>query len=365
MSPHSDSGPIRGRGTDERPTGRFERLHYEPCEDADDVDPNIPGEQRRPSPPTELYRDDSRSILAYNDSPDVGFEVSINPYRGCEHGCVYCYARPTHEYLGLSAGLDFETKIFVKEKAPEMLRRELASPRWKPCVIALSGVTDPYQPAERSLRLTRRCLETLHEFRNPVAIITKSRLVTRDVDILRELARFDAAAVFVSVTTLRPELQRVLEPRAASPSTRLAAIETLSQAGVPVGVLVAPVLPALNDHEIPAILQAAARSGAREAGYVLLRLPHGLAPLFEDWLGHHFPDRKEKVLARIRDLRGGRLNDPRFGARMRGEGPFAEQIRGLFDVACRNAGLGRKQLNLSTSHFRNPAGRQLTLFDDA
>jgi DNA repair photolyase len=275
-----------------------------------------------------------------------------------------CFARPTHEYLGFSAGLDFESKILVKEDAPELLRRELASPRWKPQPLAISGVTDPYQPVERRLQLTRRCLQVLVEFRNPVVIITKNHLVTRDVDLLAELARYQAAKVFLSITTLDGQLARVMEPRASHPSRRLAALEALSRAGVPTGVLTAPVIPGLNDHELPSIIAAAARAGARSAGYVPLRLPYGLGPLFEQWLSQHFPDRKEKVINRVRALRGGKLNDPNFGSRMQGEGIFAEQIAALFALACRKAGIEGRGPQLSTAAFRVPSDVQLSLFDD-
>lgn len=265
-----------------------------------------------------------------------------------------CYARPTHEFLGLSAGFDFETKIFVKEDAPELLRRELAAPGWKPQVLALSGVTDAYQPVERKLRVTRRCVEVLAEFRNPVAVITKHHLVTRDIDLLRELARHGAAAVTLSITTLRRELQRVLEPRAATPERRLEAVRKLAEAGIPTGVLVAPVIPGLTDFEMPHILKAAAEAGASRAGYVLLRLPHGLKELFEDWLERHVPDRKGKVLNRLRALHGGALYDARFGVRARGEGPYADQLRAMFDVTCRAAGLNALSLELSAAAFRRP-----------
>jgi DNA repair photolyase len=315
-----------------------------------------------PAPTTQCLRDTSRSIIAHNDSPDVGFDASVNPYRGCEHGCIYCYARPTHEYLGLSAGLDFETKIFVKDDAPTLLRQALAAPRWTPQVVAMSGVTDAYQPVERRLLLTRRCLEVLVEFRNPVVIITKNYLVTRDADLLSELARVQAAAVYISVTTLDDTLQRAMEPRASHPERRLAAIGALHRAGIPVGVLVAPVLPGLTEHELPAIVAAAAQAGAQYAGYGVLRLPYGVAPLFEDWLSRHAPTRKNKVLKRLQALRGGRLNDSTFGSRMRGEGIYARQIAALFTLACRKAGLARRAPELSTTAFCRPAGNQLTLF---
>jgi DNA repair photolyase len=347
--------PQRGRGTPINPPNRFEPLSYSRDPEWNDLED--------PALETQFFKDTSRSIITYNDSPDVGFDASINPYRGCEHGCIYCYARPTHEYLGFSAGLDFESKILVKEDAPELLRRELSSPRWKPQVLAISGVTDSYQPIERRLQLTRHCLQVLAEFRNPVVIITKNYLVTRDVDVLGELARYEAVRVFLSVTTLDGSLSRVMEPRASHPTRRLAAIEALSQAGVQTGVLVAPVIPGLTDHELPSILAAAVRAGAKVAGYVTLRLPHGVGPLFEQWLGQHFPDRKDKVLHRIRAIRGGKLNDPRFNSRMRGEGIFAEQIRSLFALACRKAGIDGRGPALSTAAFRMPSNRQLPLFE--
>jgi DNA repair photolyase len=273
-----------------------------------------------------------------------------------------CYARPTHEYLGLSAGLDFETKILVKEDAPELLRRELSSPRWQPRVLAVSGVTDAYQPIERQLKLTRRCLEVLAEFRNPAVVITKNHLVTRDADVLAELARHEAAAVFLSVTTLDRELARVLEPRASQPEGRLAAIRELSAAGIPTGVLVAPVIPGLTDHEMPSILQAAAEAGARFAGYVLLRLPHGVSDLFQQWLARHYPDKVTKVLGRIRELRDGRLSDSRFGSRLRGQGVLADLIKDMFTLAAKQAGVHGRSPELSTAHFRRPEAA-VPLFD--
>ena len=348
------SGP-HARGAAENPPNRFEKIALEP--DPDWYDPD------EPAPRTQFFKDHSDSIVNYNDSPDIGFEASVNPYRGCEHGCIYCYARPFHEYLGFSSGLDFETKIMVKENAPELLRRELASSKWKPQTIAMSGVTDCYQPVERKLKLTRRCLEVLVEFRNPVGIVTKNHLVTRDADVLGELAKHDAAAVFVSVTTLDPELRKAMEPRTSPPASRLSAIETLSKAGIPVGVLVAPVIPGLTDHEIPAIIAAAVKAGARFASRVVLRLPYAVAPLFEQWLARSFPDRKDKVLNRVRAIRGGKLNDPRFGSRMSGEGIFAEQIDAMFNVACRKAGIEGNRPKLSAAAFRRAPGRQLSLFN--
>jgi DNA repair photolyase len=353
MSEPERGAPIRGRGAATNPPNRFDRIIYE--EDPEAVDPDAP------RPKTELFRDASRSILARNESPDVGFDVSINPYRGCEHGCTYCFARPTHETLGFSSGLDFETKILVKEDAPRLLRAELSRPSWKPQLIAVSGVTDPYQPIERALKLTRSCLEVLAEFRNPVMIVTKNQLVARDRDLLGGLAREGAAGVCVSVTTLDGALQRAMEPRASPPERRLEAIRALAEAGVPVCVLVAPVIPGLTDHEMPGILEAGARAGASFAGYVPLRLPYAVKDLFERWLEDHFPDRKEKVLGRIRSLRGGRLNDPDFGSRLRGDGIFAEEIRALFTLGCRRSGLRGRWLELSTKAFRRPGGSQLAL----
>ncbi len=352
---------MRARGAKDNPTNRFEPLRY--CEDPGAAGGD-PGEGVTRDPRTRLLRDPSRSIVATNASPDVGFDASVNPYRGCEHGCIYCYARPTHEYLGLSAGLDFETRILVKEGAPELLRRRLSSPAWRPQVLALSGVTDPYQPAERALEITRGCLRVLAGFRNPVGVITKSWLVTRDADLLGELARHGAASVAVSITTLDVDLQHRMEPRASRPSKRLAAIEALAEAGVPVGVMVAPVVPGLTDHEIPRILAAAASAGAGFAGKVLLRLPHGVGPLFSDWLERHYPERREKVLSRVRALRGGRLYDARFGLRQTGEGLFAREIESLFALGCRRAGLARRGPALSVAAFRRPseARAQLDLF---
>jgi DNA repair photolyase len=343
----------RGRGAATNPANRFVRITLEPDPDwdpANDIQPR-----------TEFLVDHSESILSFNDSPDIPFRASLNPYRGCEHGCAYCYARPTHEYLGLSAGLDFESRILVKERAPELLRRQLASPKWEPQWLALSGVTDPYQPVERRLGLTRRCLEVLADFRNPVGIVTKNHLVTRDLDHLAALARHQAVAVNLSITTLDRGLAQDLEPRASSPAMRLEAIETLRRAGVPVGVLVAPLIPGLNDHEIPAILAAAARAGAGWASKVLLRLPHGVGPIFEAWLDRHHPLKRDKVIHQLQAMRGGAMNDARFGSRMRGEGRAAEDLERLFEVAARRAGLDKPSPALSVAAFRRPPGPQMEL----
>ena len=279
MSDSAHNTPTqRSRGAISNPANRFESLAYE--NDADGTDDFEPSLVR-----TEFYRDATQSVLTRNDSPDVPFDVSLNPYRGCEHGCVYCFARPTHEFLGFSSGIDFESRIVVKENAPELLRKELAKRSYRPGPIALSPNTDCYQPIERKLKLTRRCLEVFAECRNPVGIVTKNALITRDLDLLCDLARYDAVNVFISVTTLDPELRRILEPRTSPPAARLRAIRELSEAGIPTGVLVAPIIPAINDHEIPKLIASVAEAGATSAGYVLLRLPHSVAPMFEEWLG--------------------------------------------------------------------------------
>ena len=348
---------IRGRGAAENPANRFERLAFE--HDGDVLD-----EEGAPVPATLYLKDAARSIIAKNDSPDVGFTYSINAYRGCSHGCIYCYARPTHEYLGFSAGLDFETRILVKAHAPDLLRQELGSPKWQPTMVAMSGVTDCYQPVERKLELTRKCLQVLAEFRNPVSLITKNHLITRDIDLLSELASLDLTVAMVSVTTLDAELARRMEPRTSAPRRRIEAIEALAKARVPVGVMVAPIVPGLTDHETPSILKAAAEAGARFAGSVPVRLPLGVAPLFEAWLERHYPERKDKVLNRIRSLRGGKLNESNFITRMKGQGVFAEQISAMFKLAVRKAGLDNPFPALSTEHFRRPVGPndQLSLF---
>ena len=348
---------LDGRGTRLNPANRYEPLHVERALAEDAALGAAPA-------PTELFRDASRSILAENDSPDIPFRFSLNPYRGCEHGCVYCYARPSHEYLGFSAGLDFERKLMVKTDAPALLREALAAARWQPQVVALSGNTDCYQPVERSLRLTRACLEVFAEFRNPVSVITKSALVMRDADVLAALAAHGAAHVNVTITTLDADLARRLEPRAATPERRLQAVAALAGAGVPVTVMVAPVIPGLNDHEIPAVLDRAAAAGACSASWVLLRLAPPLDQLFTDWLERHYPDRVVRVLGRLRSCRGGALNDPRYGRRMRGEGQYAAQIRDLFALAARRRGLDRRLPPLRADAFRVPprAGDQLRLF---
>ncbi len=354
MDPAPAFPPLPGRGASINPPNRFERLHLEP-------DPDCPPEER-PHPQTQFYVDASESVLTRNDSPDLPFSVGLNPYRGCEHGCAYCFARPTHEYLGFSSGLDFETRIMVKLRAPALLRDELSARRWHAESISMSGVTDCYQPCERQFKLTRACLEVCAEFRQPIAIITKNALVTRDLDLLRDLARFSATAVYISVTTLDTALAGKLEPRASRPAARLRAIRELSAAGIPVGVMVAPVLPGLTDHELPAILEAAADAGAKFASYVVLRLPHAVKDIFSQWLDDHAATKKHRILDRLRDLRGGQLYDSTWGARLKGEGIFADQIRELFHVSARRAGLNQERSQLSNAHFRRPGGEQLALF---
>ncbi|MBL7543329.1 MAG: PA0069 family radical SAM protein [Bdellovibrionaceae bacterium] len=303
---------------------------------------------------TELIKDSSRTIITSNDSPDVGFNYSINSYRGCEHGCAYCYARPTHEYLGYSAGLDFESKIHVKYEAPLLLRQALMKKSWQGQTLFMSGVTDCYQPIERKLKLTRGCLEVLREFKNPIGIITKNALVTRDIDILKDMAQWNGVMVFLSITTLDSELARALEPRTSTPAAKLVALEKLSEAGIKTGVNIAPVIPGLTDAEIPGILKAAKGVGAHVAGYGLLRLPGAVLPIFEEWLETHQPLKKDKVLNSIRDTRGGKLNVASFGERMRGVGVYADQINHLFKLWIRKLGFQKMEVNLNSQHFQRP-----------
>ncbi len=366
-------GPVRipGRGAGFNPANRFERIAIEFDSEHSSASEGAPGSGGSGSPDrggdewpvlrTQFFRDTASSVISRNSSPDLGFEFSLNPYRGCEHGCSYCYARPYHEFLGFSAGLDFESKIMVKEDAPELLCEELSASSWRPGVLALSGVTDCYQPVERRLGVTRRCLAVLAEFRQPVSIITKNALVVRDLDHLADLARHGAVRVTLSVTTLDPELSRAMEPRASLPAQRFAAVRALAAAGVRTCVNIAPIIPGLNDHEIPAILDAAAEAGAESAGWGMLRLPLGVKDVFLEWLDRRFPGKKNRILARIRDVRGGQLNDSAFGVRMTGEGIFAEQIRALFRAAARRHGLDRPMPPLSAAAFRRPGGSQLEL----
>lgn len=350
----------RGRGSSFNPPNRFEKNHLAPL----DLDVSYV-EEEIPALPTTFYRDTSKSILAKNDSPDLPFDYSINPYRGCEHGCIYCYARPSHEFLGFSAGLDFESKIMVKMDAPALLEKTLGARAWRPQMVAFSGNTDCYQPAERRLRLTRQCLEVFLKFRNPVGLITKNAMVVRDIDLFQEMAKYRIIHVMLSITSLMPDIIRRMEPRTSSPSTRLKAIEALAKAGVPVGVNAAPIIPGLTDEEIPAILKAAADHGATSAGFIMLRLPGAVEGLFTEWLHREFPDRAGKVLNRIRDTRDGALSDPCFGTRMSGTGNIASTIHSLFSVHARKLGLGTRWSGLSTENFiRQSRNGQAELFEE-
>lgn len=353
--------PQKGRSAAGDPPNRFLTIRVEADPDAQlDVDEESSGQRI----PTQFFPDHSRSIVTENDSPDVPFRYSVNPYRGCEHGCSYCYARPTHEYLGLGAGLDFESKIFVKERAPELLACWLARDGWQPEMICFSGITDCYQPAERTFELTRRCLEVAAEARQPIGIITKNRLVTRDLDLLLPMAEQSLVHVSISITTLDEQLARRMEPRTSRPTARLEAIRKLTRAGVPTRVMVAPVIPGLNDSEIPQILKAASEAGAGAAGHVLLRLSGSVRPVFLDWLSRNEPTRASRVESAIRQTRGGKLNDTQFGRRMRGTGPRAEQIDHTFATFAKRYGLDRPLSPFDFSQFRPPrtADGQLRLF---
>ncbi|MCS6781069.1 MAG: PA0069 family radical SAM protein [Geminicoccaceae bacterium] len=350
----------RGRGATANPEGRFERERREPF---DDGWGSLAEHALAPPPATEVRPDAARSVITTNESPDIGFDRSLNPYRGCEHGCIYCYARPSHGYLGLSAGLDFETKIFAKHDAAALLRQELARPGYRPDVLVLGSNTDPYQPVERRLGITRAILELLLETRHPFAITTKGAGILRDLDLLAEAARLALARVDVSVTTLDPLLARTLEPRAAAPWRRLEVIRALAGAGVPVGANLAPVIPGLNDHEIERVARAVAEAGAWRLNWILLRLPHEVKDLFAAWLEAHVPDRAGRVLSLVRQCREGRLNDPRFGHRMRGSGVLAELLAQRVEKARRRFGLDRPRPALRSDLFRPPrTDGQLALF---
>ncbi|WP_040940263.1 PA0069 family radical SAM protein [Xanthomonas campestris] len=345
---------IKGRGATGHLPGRFEVTTPQAVDDGWHVDDS--DEFAAPALRTQVTDETARSIISRNQSPDIGFSQSVNPYRGCEHGCSYCFARPSHAYLNLSPGLDFETRLFAKANAPELLRRELARPSYVPSPIALGINTDAYQPIERKRGLTRQLIEVLWEARHPFTLITKSALVTRDLDLLAPLARARLVNVHFSVTTLDPHLSARLEPRASAPHARLRAMRSLHEAGVPVGVMAAPVIPWINDHELEAILQAAADAGASSAGYVLLRLPHEVAPLFREWLQTHHPQRAEHVMSTIAQLRGGKDYDSTFGTRMRGQGVYADLLARRFALAHRRAGFDtRRPPPLDTEQFRRPA----------
>jgi len=360
---HAPGDPVRGRGATFNPNNRYRRDTREACDDGwatsgasheDTADATPPRQVR-----TTVAIQHARTIIARNDSPDIPFTQSINPYQGCEHGCIYCYARPSHAYLDLSPGLEFETKLFAKPDAAKLLRAELARPGYVCDPIALGSNTDPYQPVEREWKITRSILELLARHEHPFTIVTKSALVERDLDLIAPMAARNMARVFVSITTLDRELARKLEPRAAAPARRLEAVRALAQAGVPVGVLAAPMIPQLNDRDLEAILEAAAAHGATTAGWIMLRLPREVAPLFRAWLDEHYPLRAAHVMSVIRQLRDGRDNDPEFGSRMRGTGNFADLIGKRFEIAARRFGLERRRdLPLDTSRFRPPRANE-------
>ncbi len=355
--------PRKGRGAVSNRTGRFEAATRHRV---DDGWAGLASEDEEGEPPlrTQLHVDTARTIITRNDSPDIMFDRSINPYRGCEHGCIYCFARPTHAWLGLSPGLDFETQLFYKPDAPELLEAELRRPGYVPAVMAMGTNTDPYQPIERELKLTRRVIEVLSRFNHPLGIVTKSALITRDIDLLAPMAAKGLAAVCISLSTLDRELARTLEPRAATPPRRLETMRQLTQAGIPVIVLTSPMIPGLNDHSLEQVLEAAAKAGATAAGWTLLRLPLEIAGLFEEWLKAHAPDRAGRVMSLIRQTRGGRLYKSGFGERHRGEGPVADLIRARFNHAVRRLGLDRKRWTLDTTQFSPPPrpGDQMSLF---
>jgi DNA repair photolyase len=353
-------GSIKGRGAAIQPANPHQSVQLET--DLEHVAQDAEYLATLGRPPTEYLPDESQTIVAENDSPDVGFRFSVNPYRGCSHGCSYCYARPTHEYLGLSAGLDFETKVMVKYRAPQLLRDFLARPGWRPETIVFSGVTDCFQPAEREFRLTRGCLEVAAECRQPVGIITKNALVVRDLDILMELAAHRAVRVSLSITTLHAQLARTMEPRTSAPEARLRALRQLADAGIPTNVMVAPIIPGLNDSELPNILAAARDAGAQSAGYVLLKLATTVREVFLDWLQRSYPDRFARVETLIRSTRGGRLNDSQFGRRQRGTGPVADLVADTFRVWTAKLGYADDSPPLNCDDFRPPSTGQLRLF---
>jgi DNA repair photolyase len=363
--PVAPPAPLKGRGAVTNLQGRYERDQREAVDDgwcsADGDDP-------RPSLKTQVFEEQAKSILTRNASPDIPFSVSLNPYRGCEHGCIYCFARPTHSYLGLSPGLDFESRIYAKVNAPALLRRELSKRSYSPEPIALGVNTDAYQPVERELMLTRRVIEILHDYGHPFAAITKSSLIERDIDLLAPMAARGQVMAAVTITTLDSDIARTLEPRAATPARRLRTIRELSAAGIPVGVSIAPVIPFVTEPDLERVLEACAEAGASSASYIVLRLPWEVAPLFKDWLAAHFPQRAERVMARVRDMRGGKDYDSSFAHRMKGEGAWADLLKQRFDKAVKRLGLNaRRHGILDMSHFRRPPvpdlpDRQMSLF---
>jgi len=351
---------IKGRGAVFNPQNRFERLYIDNLNPPEWID--IIEEEIEAKIPTIYYWDESKSVIAKNNSYDLSFDYSFNPYRGCEHGCIYCYARPSHEFLGFSSGIDFETKIMVKGNAPKLLEEEFQKKSYKPDTIMFSGNTDCYQPVERKLKLTRGALEVCLNYRNPVSVITKNSLIQRDQDILKEMASLNLAAVTLSITSLDKDLIRKMEPRTSTPLKRFETIEVFAKNNIPIGVNVAPIIPGLNDEEIPAILEEAANRGAQHAGHVMLRLPYSVKDLFVDWLNREFPDRAKKVINRIREIRGGKLNSPEWGKRFSGEGELAKTIHNLFQVTCKKYHLNAKGVKLDTSNFRRIIKGQIELF---
>jgi DNA repair photolyase len=351
---------VKGRGASFNPKNRFEAIASEraPAGVAEYFED--PEEGR--SLLTKFYVDHTRSILAKNDSPDVGFAYSINPYRGCEHGCIYCYARPTHEYLGFSSGLDFETKIMVKPEAARLLEEQFNKRSWKPQTVMMSGDTDCYQPIEKKLQITRQCLAVFLKYRNPVSIVTKNALIQRDIDILKELAALNLVIVTISITSLHHDLIRRMEPRTSIPAKRLETIKALTNAGIPVAVNACPIIPGLNDVEIPSILEESIRCGARHAGYTMVRLPNSVKDLFVEWLGRELPERAPTILNRIRDIRNGNLTCGDFGKRMNGEGQLADAIDQLFQASCRKLHLNESKLAVSSSLFIRKTTPQISLF---
>ncbi len=354
MNQYDEQSPV-GRGTGLNHVGRFESKEFEPDWSQMEFDDEFRHQVRRPR--TRYFEDVSRSVISENNSPDIPFRYSLNPYRGCLHGCSYCYARPSHEYLGLSAGLDFETKIFVKKNSPDLFRKWLCRRRYEPCPVMMSGITDCYQPVERVLRITRGCLHVAAQANQPISVITKNAMVHRDLDIMTPMAARNLIHVALSISTLDQNLSKFLEPATSAPTARLHAVKQLSDGGIPVHVMVAPVIPGLNDSEIPAILEAAAGAGAHSSSHILLRLPHSVKDIFADWLRRRKPDHAQKVLSRLASTRQGKLNDTKFGRRMRGTGPMAEQIASLFEVSARRVQIARQLPALATEHFRAPDGQ--------
>ena len=350
---------IKGRGAQSNPKNRFEKIYVdnEYSDDSDALNESL-GQKLE----TTYFKDQSKSIISKNDSYDIFFDYSFNPYRGCEHGCVYCYARPTHEFLGFSSGVDFESKIMIKENAPLLLEKLFNNKNYKPDIIMFSGNTDCYQPVERKLEITREALKICLEYKNPVSIITKSSLIQRDLDVLTDMAKQNLVSVMLSITSLDKEIIRKMEPRASTPEKRLNTIEILSQNNIPVGVNLAPIIPGLNDREIPEILKESSKHGALRAGYILLRLPLSVTELFISWLQKEFPNRSSKILNSIKQIRGGKLNESEFGKRFKGEGELAETIENLFDLSCRKFGLSKSRVVLRTDLFQNKTNKQLELF---